>query len=54
VYDDKKDVLRTQVDVSSLSEAVEPLSMVFVKTEKGANLVIAWEKTSVSLPVEFK
>jgi hypothetical protein len=54
VYDEKKDVLRAEVDVTTLNKAVEPLSMVFVKSDKGANLVIAWEKTTVSLPIEFK
>ena len=54
VYDKSKDVVRTVVDVTNLDTPVEPLSMVFNKTSKGANLVIAWEMVSVTLPVEFK
>jgi hypothetical protein len=54
IYDQSKDVVRTVVDVINLETPVEPLSMAFTKTSKGANLVIAWEKVSVTLPVEFK
>jgi DUF2911 family protein len=54
VYDSKKDVLRTEVPVQALPNAVEAFSMGFTKTEKGATLVIAWEKVSVSLPIEIK
>jgi len=53
-YDQKKDVLRTDVEVQTLPTPVEPFSMSFTKTNKGASLVIAWETTSVSLPIEFK
>lgn len=54
VYDEKKDVVRTDVPVQTLATPVEPLSMIFTKAAKGANLVIAWEGISVSLPVEIK
>ena len=54
VYDQKKDVVRTEVPVQKLPSPVEPFSMSFVKSDKGANLVIAWENISVSLPVEIK
>src|SRR5215208_3385946 len=42
VYDEKKDVLRTDVPVQLLGNPVEAFSMSFIKADKGANLVIAW------------
>ncbi len=54
VYDSKKDVVRADVPVTKLSTPVEPFSMTFTKADKGANLVIAWENTSVSLAIEIK
>ena len=54
VYDQKKDVLRTDVPVQGLSTPVEAFSMNFNKTEKGMNLFIAWDTTSVSLPILVK
>ena len=54
VYNQSKDVVRTKVSVTQLATPVEPFSMAFTKTGTGANLVIAWEKISVALPIEFK
>jgi Protein of unknown function (DUF2911) len=54
VYDPKKDVLRTEVPVQKLPSPVEPLSMTFTKTDKGAGLLIAWDNQSVTLPIEIK
>jgi hypothetical protein len=54
VYDEKKDVLRTDVPVQNLQDPVDAFSMSFSKSDKGANLNIAWENVSVSLPIEFK
>lgn len=54
IYDQKKDVLRTDIAVQKLPEPIEPFSMSFSKSEKGADLIIAWEQVSVSLPIEFK
>lgn len=54
VYDASKDVLRTEVTVTKLDVPVEPFSMAFNPSAKGASLVIAWESVSVSLPIEFK
>jgi hypothetical protein len=54
IYDAKKDVLRTEVPVQQLPEKVEDFSMYFVKTATGANLVMAWDMVSVSLPVAIK
>ncbi|HEU4470212.1 MAG TPA: DUF2911 domain-containing protein [Flavisolibacter sp.] len=54
VYDEKKDVLRADVSVQTLPVAVEPFSISFVKAEKGAGLVISWEKATVNLPIEIR
>jgi hypothetical protein len=54
IYDPKKDVLRTDVPVQKLATPVEPFSMIFNKTDKGAGLVIAWDRYSVTLPIEIK
>jgi hypothetical protein len=54
VYDPKKDLLRTEVPVQKLPSPIEPLSMTFTKTDKGAGLVIAWDNQSVTLPIEIK
>ena len=54
VYDSKKDVVRTDVTVQNLSTPVEPFSMSFAKTDKGATLMIAWESVGVSLPIDIK
>jgi hypothetical protein len=54
VYDSKKDVVRADVAVTKLATPVEPFSMTFTKADKGASLVIAWENTSVSLPIDIR
>lgn len=51
VYDEKKDVLRTDVPVQTLSAPVDAFSMDFNKTSKGADLFIAWDNVSVTLPI---
>jgi hypothetical protein len=51
IYDEKKDLVRTDVNVQTLSTPVDIFSMSFTKADKGANLVIAWDNVSVSLPV---
>jgi hypothetical protein len=52
-YDQKKDVVRTDVPVTKLTTPVEPFSIVFEKADYGANLVVAWDTTSVSLPIRW-
>jgi len=54
IYDQKKDVVRADVPVQTMETAVEPFSMTFNKTDRGTTLVIAWDKTSVSLPIDIK
>lgn len=50
-YDAKNDVVRIEVPVEKLTDDVENFSMGFMKTEKGANILVAWEKVKVLLPV---
>ena len=54
VYDEKKDILRTDVPVQSLTTPVEVFSMNFNKTDKGMDLFIGWDNVSVSLPILVK
>ncbi|HTN05201.1 DUF2911 domain-containing protein [Agriterribacter sp.] len=50
-YDEKKDILRTDVKTEKNAEPVESFTMMFEKTGTGANLLITWEDVKVSLPV---
>jgi hypothetical protein len=51
IYDEKKDVVRTNVNVQTLTTAVDVFSMSFTKADKGANLNISWDNVSVNLPI---
>jgi hypothetical protein len=51
VYDEKKDVLRTDVPVQILPAAVDAFSISFNKTDKGMDLFIAWDTAGVTLPI---
>lgn len=53
-YDTKKDVLRVDVPVQKTAETVEAFTMGFNKTAAGADLVMAWDDVSVTLPIELK
>jgi len=51
-YDETKDVLRTNVPVEK-NEVNEVLTMVFEKSNLGANLLIYWDDVKVTLPIVF-
>ena len=53
-YDEKKDVVRITVPVKPLATTVEALSIVMIPQPAGANLIIAWDKTSVEVPITIK
>jgi len=53
-YDPQKDVLRVEVPTEKIGNVVEALAMVFEKTDKGCNLIIAWDNIKVSLPISLK
>lgn len=52
-YDEKKDVLRTDVKAEKQPEAVESFSVMFEKKNGGANLVMAWDDIKATLPITF-
>ena len=52
-YDDKKDILRTQVAIEKQQEPIETFSMVFEKINGGANLVITWDEVKATVPFTF-
>ena len=54
VYDEKKDILRTDVPTQLLTTPVDAFSMGFNKTERGMDLFIAWDNVSANLPISFK
>lgn len=53
-YDEKKDVLRVDVPVQKLSDQVEAFTIEFNKSAAGADLIIAWDDVSVTLPIGLK
>ena len=52
-YDQAKDIVRASVPVKDLTEAIESLTINFVKTTNGVNLVAGWDKKSAALPITF-
>lgn len=52
-YEQHLDFLRTDVPVSAAGEELEAFSMVFEKAGYGANLLMGWDKTQVSLPIRW-
>lgn len=52
-YESSMDVVRTDVPVSTPGEELEAFSMVFEKAPYGANLLIGWDNTQVSLPIRW-
>lgn len=52
-YKQAKDILRTSVPLVTLDQPVEALSIVFEKSDSGANLVMAWDRTEAKLPIGF-
>jgi hypothetical protein len=50
-YDEKKDITRIDLPVEKLAVPVEAFSMVFEKSAKNINLIIAWDDVKVSLPI---
>lgn len=53
-YDEKKDVLRTEIAVEKPEKTVETFSITFTETTDGANLIMAWDNTQTTLPISFK
>jgi hypothetical protein len=53
-YDQTKDVVRTEVPISTLPKPLETLSITFKAIDKGAALLIAWDFTLAELPITIK
>lgn len=52
-YKESEDVLRYEVPVQKTASTVEVFSIVFEKTDNGANMILAWDNTMVSVPFVF-
>jgi hypothetical protein len=53
VYNSKKDVLRIDVKTEKLPEDTEAFSMVFDKTNGGADLIMSWDDVMTRLPISW-
>jgi len=53
-YNQAKDILRVEVPVKNLPKPIELLSIAFTPKDNGATLIIAWDSTSVELPITIK
>lgn len=53
-YDESKDLLRTEVPVKILNKGIESFSITFTPQSDGTNMVMAWDKTLVELPIVIK
>jgi hypothetical protein len=51
--DTAKDVARFEIPVSTNGASLEYFTMVFEKTDDGANLIIAWADVVAKLPIQF-
>ena len=52
-YDEKKDLLRTDINIQKQTEILEAFAMAFEKSATGANLIMAWDDLKVSLPISY-
>ena len=52
-YDEKKDVLRTEVKLEKQPEPIEAFTLLFDKTDTGANMIMAWDNVKATLPITF-
>ena len=52
-YDIKHDVVRMDVPVQDTDQLMESLTLYFEKSARGANLVMAWDRVKVVLPLIF-
>jgi Protein of unknown function (DUF2911) len=54
VPDNSKDVMKIDIPVQTTNNPVEYFSMVFQDSEKGADLVMAWDSIVAKLPITIK
>lgn len=53
LYDQKKDILRTDIPIIKQQVSIETFSMEFEKINGGANLVVLWDDVKASIPFIF-
>lgn len=53
-YDETKDILRIDLPVKTLDKPIENFSITFTPQTEGANMVLAWDKTLIELPITIK
>ncbi|WEK19281.1 MAG: DUF2911 domain-containing protein [Candidatus Pedobacter colombiensis] len=53
-YDQNKDVVRVDVPVKTLDKPLESFSITFTAQPQGTNMVLAWDRTLVELPIVIK
>lgn len=53
-YDESADVARVKVPNASDAQSLEEFSIAFKDTEKGADMVMGWDKTRIAVPITVK
>ena len=53
-YNASKNVAMITVPTQKTSDAVEAMAIMFEDADNGANMLIGWDDTMVSVPIEFK
>lgn len=53
LYDEKKDVLRTDISIEKQADPAEAFSMGFEKGDSVINLVMVWDNVKAALPFTF-
>ena len=52
-YDKGKDVLRVEAKVKKTAVSYEPFTIEFKQNSQGTDLVMMWDMTMISIPIEF-
>ncbi|MBK6264890.1 DUF2911 domain-containing protein [Marivirga sp. S37H4] len=52
-YDVEKDLIRFEVPVTEAKETYEPFTIMFDQTSGDVSMQMVWDKTLVSIPIEF-
>jgi len=50
-YAKEQDVIRTEVESKTTDKSVESFTIKIEKSDKGANMLLVWDKTEVSVPI---
>ena len=53
-YDEKKDVMKVSFPIQSTGATVEPFTISFSKSVSGADMLVAWDQSMVTVPMAFK